>query len=125
MAAEPGVIVEDAEQNRIGPLAVGLQHPQGAMMKIQVPESVDVFTFVTADLPAFVAVLGHLGSRTVDWPSAWTLEQAVVLHAAQQRDVGRHGTRFRLLLHHHCQVVKMQLVAPTGMLPVLLGQQLH
>ena len=34
--------------NRIDPLAVGLEHAQRAVMKIQVPEAVDVFVFVAA-----------------------------------------------------------------------------
>ena len=93
-------------------------------MKVQMPESVDVFAFVTADLAGFIAVLGGLCPRTVDRPAALTLEEPVALHPAQQRDVGRQGTGLGLLLHHHRQVVKMELVTPTGMLPVLLAQQL-
>src|SRR5208283_2656446 len=124
MATEPRVVIEDAQQDRIGPLAVGPQHAQGAVMKVQMPESVDVFAFVTADLAGFIAVLGGLGPRTVDRPPALTLEEPVALHPAPQRDVGRQGSGLGLLLHHHRQVVKMELVTPTGMLPVLLGQPL-
>ena len=92
-------------------------------MKIQMPEAVDVFALVTADLPGFIAPLGRLRSRTVDRPPARPLEQAVAFHIAQQRNIGRHRAGLRLLLDQHRQVVEMKLVTPTGMLPVLLGQQ--
>ena len=123
MTAEPGAVIEDPQQNRIYPLAVGPQHAQGAVMKIQMPESIDIFAFVAADLPGFVAPLGCSRSGTVDRPAARTLEQPVTFHVTQEGDVGRHGTGLGLLFRHHGQVVEMKLVTPTGVLPVLLGQQ--
>src|SRR6266566_426347 len=123
MATESRVVIEDAEQNRMHPLAVGRQHAQGTVMKIQMPESVNIFALVTADLPGFIAMLSRLSARTVDWPAARTFEQPVALHIAQERDVGRHGAGLGLLFHQHRQVVGMELVTPTGMLPVLLAQQ--
>ena len=123
VAAKPGVVVEDAEQNGIGPLAVGPQHAQGAVMKIQMPESVDVFALETADLPGLVATLGCLRSRTVNRSAAGALEQPVTFHIAPKRGVRRDGAGLRLLFHQHRQVVKMKLVTPTGMLPALLDQQ--
>ena len=50
MADRAGVIIEDAQQSRIDPLALSSKHAQGAVMKIQVPEPVDILAFVTADL---------------------------------------------------------------------------
>ena len=123
MGDEPGVVIQDAQQNRIDPLTVGLEHAQRAVMKIQVPQSVDVFVFVAAHLPSFVTVLGGPGTRTVNWSPARALEQPLALHAAHQRGIARHGTGLRLLFDYHPQVVKVQLVTPTGMLPILKGQQ--
>ena len=123
MATESRVVIQDAEQYRIHPLAVGEQHAQGAMMKIQMPKSVNVFALVTADLPGFIAKLSRLSAGTVARPPASTLEQPVALHITPQRGVRRHGAGLGLLFHQHGQVVTVELVTPTGVLPVLLGQQ--
>src|SRR5208337_64273 len=116
---EPGAVIENPQQDRIHPLAVGPQHAQGAVMKIQMPESIDIFALVTADLPVLIAPLGRLGSRTVNRPPPRTFAQPVAFHVAPQRSVGRHGTGLRLLFHQCRHVVKMKLIAPTGMLPPL------
>src|SRR5467141_1427720 len=121
MATEPGTVIEDAEQNRIDPLAIGLEHAQGAVMKIQMPQSVDILAFVTADLAGLITMLGHLSARTVRRPTASSLEQPVAFHVAQQRDIGRHGAGLRLLLDQHRQIVGVKLITPTGMLAMLQG----
>ena len=38
------------------------QHPQRAVMEVQVPERVDILAFVAADLACFEALLGGLGA---------------------------------------------------------------
>jgi hypothetical protein len=76
-------------------------------MKIQMPESIDIFALVAANLPGFKATLGCLRSRTVNRPPARTLEQPMTFHVTQEGDVGGHGTGLRLLFHHHGQVVEM------------------
>jgi hypothetical protein len=93
-------------------------------MKIQVPQPVDILAFVTAHFPGLVTVFSRLSARTVYRPPPRSLEQAVALHPAQQRHIGRHRSHWRLLLRHDREVVKMQLITPTGVLPVLLDQQL-
>ena len=124
MATESRVVIEDAEHNRIRPLAVGLQHAQRAVMKIQMPQAIDIFALVAANLPGLVAMLGRLGSRTVNRTQASPLEEPMTFHITPERGVGRHGPSLGLLFHQDGQVVGMQLVAPTGMLPMLLGDQL-
>src|SRR5208283_5406242 len=124
MATEPRVIVENAQQDRIRPATVAKQYPEGTMMEIQVPEPVDILALITAYFPGLVTMLGDLGARTVDRSAARPLEQAVAFHPAQQGNVGRQRAGLGLLLDHDRQVVEMKLVTPTGMLLVLLGQQL-
>jgi len=91
-------------------------------MKVQVPEPVDILGLVTAHFPDLITVLGGLSSRTVDRPTASPLEQSVTFHPTQQRNIARHRSNLWLRFGHNHQVVKMQLVTPTGVLPVLLGQ---
>ena len=91
MAAEPGMVVEYPQQNGIHPLAVDSGHTQGAVMEIQMPEPVDIFVFIAADLPRFITALGDLGSRTVGRAAPGPLEQPVVFHITQDRDIRRLG----------------------------------
>src|SRR5207249_11230904 len=85
MTTEPGVVIENAEQNRIDPAAVGLKDAQGAVMKIQMPKSVDIFALVTADLAGLITMPGHLSARTVNRPAASALEERVAFHITDQR----------------------------------------
>jgi hypothetical protein len=57
MAAEPAVIVQTAKEPRVDPLAVVQEDPQRAVVKIQVPQGVDILALVAADLAA--ASIGH------------------------------------------------------------------
>ena len=93
-------------------------------MKIQMPEAVDVFALVTSNFTGLITPLGRLRSQTVSRPAARPLEQAVTFHIAPERGVRRHGASLGLLFHQGGHVVKMKLIAPTGMLPALLDQQL-
>ena len=124
MASQAAMIIEDAQQDRIGPATVVQQDRQRAVMKVQVPEAVDIFVFVTAHLAALEAVLGRLGARAVDRATAWAFAQAVGFHKAQDRGIRRLGPQVGLLLHQHQQVVGVELIAPVGMLPILGGQRL-
>ena len=68
-------------------------------------------------------MLSGLRSRAVDRAAARPLEQPVAFHIAHHRDVGGHRPGPGLFFGDHLEVVVMKLVAPTGMLPVLDGQQ--
>ena len=74
MTAEPGVVIQDGEQDRINPAAVGQEHAQGAVMEIQMPEAVDIFALIAADFPGLIAVLGRLSSWAMDGSTARALE---------------------------------------------------
>jgi hypothetical protein len=122
MAAEPRVVIENAQQDGISPATLVQQHPERAMMKIQMPEPVDILAFITAYFAGLVTVLGGLSARTVDRPPPRPLKQAVTFHPAQQRNIGGQRASLRFLLDQHREVVEMELVTPTGMSAVLLGQ---
>ena len=122
MAAKPGVVVQHAQQQRISPLAALQEDAQRPVMEVQVPEAVDIGVFVAAHLAALEAMLGGLGAGAIDRAAAPALEQALGLHEAQHRGIGRGRTQFGLLLRQHGQVVGVKLVAPIGVLPVLENQ---
>ena len=56
MAAQARMIIEDAQQERVSPLAVGQEHPQRAVVKVQMPEPVDILALVAANLAGLEAV---------------------------------------------------------------------
>lgn len=92
MAAEPAVIVQAAKEQRVGPLAVVQEDPQRAVMKIQVPQGVDILALVAADLAALEARFGNLGARTAGRTPARTLQQAMSFHEPQDRGIAGLGT---------------------------------
>src|ERR1700751_1344399 len=87
------------------------------------PQSINILTLIAADLPSLDAMLGGLGAGTVYRPTAWALDQAVNLHEAHNRGIGRSGARSRFLFDSHGQVVSVQLVAPVRMLAILGSEQ--
>ena len=124
MATKPGMIIEQGQQNGISPVAIVQEHTRRAVMKIQMPQRVDVVTFITAHLAALEALLGGLRPGTVRGTPALPLEKAAGFHVAPDRSIGRFGPPLGLLFDEHGEVVGMQLIAPTGMLAMLSGQQL-
>ncbi len=50
-----GAVVEDGEQDRPDPLAVGVEDLARSMMKVQVPEPTDILRLVASHLPRGVA----------------------------------------------------------------------
>ena len=122
MAAESRVIIQRAQEQGISPAAIGQEHPERAVMKIQVPEGVAIFALVAADLPALEAVLGDLRAGAVDGSAACPLEEAVGFHEAEDGSIGRLNAQGGLLLGQHGQVIGVELVAPVRVLAVLEGQ---
>jgi hypothetical protein len=66
-------------------------------MKIQMPQSIDILAFVTADLPSLDAMLGGLGAGTVHRTTARALDQTLNFHKAQHREIGRSNAEGRFL----------------------------
>jgi hypothetical protein len=68
-------------------------------------------------------MLGGLGAGTMYRTTAGALDQALNFHEAHNRGIGRSGANSRFLFDQDGQVVSVQLVAPIGMLPILVNQQ--
>jgi len=77
VAAQPRVVVEDAQGQRTLPLAAGGEHLERAVVEIEVPQGTDVLRFVAADLTLFATLLraaspgwpwdAGFGLRTMPW----------------------------------------------------------
>lgn len=119
MATEPGTVVQLGEQQGIRPGAVGEQHAQGAVMKVQMPEGIDVFAFITADLALLKPDLGLLRARAVGRTAAALFAQPLGFHVAEHHRIGGHRSQRGLPLGLHRQIVDMQLVTPTRVLAIL------
>jgi hypothetical protein len=59
------MVVEDPQKKRVRPPGVGAKHAQRAVVKVKMPEGIDILALVTADLAALEAVLGLTGPGTV------------------------------------------------------------
>src|SRR5258707_9125849 len=124
MTAQAGMIIDDPQHQWVNPTAFIEQDAKRTVMKIQMPQSIDILALIAADLPSLDAMPGSLGAGTVYRTTAWALDQAVNFHEAHNRGIGRNCcARSRLLFDCHCQVVSVQLVAPVGMLAILGSQQ--
>ncbi len=120
VAAQSRTIVQGAQEQGIRPLAVLQQDPQGTVVEVQVPQPVDVFGLEAAHFPVFKTPLRHLRSRTMRRSATRPLKEAVGLHEARNAGVGRAPAKRWLLLRRRGQIVRVQLVAPTRMLPELV-----
>ena len=89
------------------------------MMKIQMPEGVDIFAFIGADLPVLEPLLGPLRAGAVGRAAAGVLEETAAFHVPEHDRIGRHRAQGGLLFHDHGQIIGVQLVTPTGMLVIL------
>src|ERR1700741_3146550 len=94
-------------------------------MKIQVPQSINILALITADLPSLDAMLSELGAGTIDRAATWALDQALNFHETHNRGIGRSSAKGRFLLDQHGQVVRVQLVAPVGMLQLAVHAPSH
>ena len=124
VATQPAAIIQDPEQERHGPPAIGKEHTPRGVMKIQMPERVDIVALIAANLPGFKALLGDSRSRTVNRTPPGTFEEALTLEEAPQGPVGGHRPQKRILLYEHGEVVGVKLIAPTRMLMKLEEQWL-
>ena len=119
VAAEAGVVVEEAEQDGRLPLAGGGQHPALAVMHIGVPQSVTARDLVAQHLARFDrASLGLARHGSAPAPA----HQPQRAHHPGQRRVRRHRPQRRVGIDTHLQVVVVQLRRPRRMVAVLLAQ---
>src|SRR5271165_2315388 len=123
MAAQAGMIINDPEHQRVNPTAFIEQDTQRTVMKIQMPQSIDILALIAADLPGLDAMLGGPGAGTVNRSTARAPDLALISHEADYGGIGRRGAKGRFLFDEHYQVVGVQLVAPVRMLTILGRQQ--
>src|ERR1700686_1834078 len=97
MTAQAGMIIDDPQHQWVNPMAFLGQDAQRTVMKIQMPQSIDILTLVTADLPSLNAMLGGLGAGTVYRTTARALDQALNFHEPQNRGIGSRGAEGRFL----------------------------
>ena len=62
-------------------------------------------------------------SDLVNRSAAGAFEESMAFHVAPERGIGGHRPGLGLVLDQNSQIVGVQLVTPTGMLPMLLGDQ--
>ena len=119
------MIIEDAQQEGDAPLARGPEHAPRAVVKIQMPEPVDIRILEGANLAGLEPGLSPLSPRTIQGTAPGTFDEAVALHEAHDRGIRGLGAQGEIGGDPGRQIVGVQLVAPTGMLAVLLGQLPH
>jgi len=122
MTHEPRAVVDDAEQQRMHPLALCGQNLQRAVMEIEVPEPIHVLGLETAHFPALELLLRFLNTWAAF--SSTLFSEAMTFHESTYARVGRHWAKGRVLFDKHCEIFVVQLIAPTGVLFVLSGQRL-
>ena len=81
-------------------------------MEVQVPQTQDIIGLVTADLTAFQASLGLFRPRGVPFGRALAV-QALGLHIAPDRGIGRQGLQGGPFRRQGHQVVVVQLYGPS------------
>ena len=87
VAAEPRVVVEDAQGDRAEPLAAGGEHLERTVVEIEMPERADVGGFVAADLTGLAPDLGTFFSGAHFWVRPGPGHPAVRLHVASYRGI--------------------------------------
>jgi len=88
MADQPGVIVDKAQEQRRGPSAVGHQYLTGTVMEVGVPETLNIFRFITAHLQSLQSCFGLAATGSISSGRAFAVI-ATRLHVTADRAVGR------------------------------------
>ena len=91
-------------------------------MEIQVPESTHVLGLETAHFSALELLLRFLNTWAAF--SSTLFSEAMTFHESTYARVGSHWAKGRVLFDKHCEIFVVQLIAPTGVLPVLSDQRL-
>ncbi len=112
VAGEPRAIIDNAEQNGRCPLAPLGEHLARAMVAVPMPQTIHILGLVAADLAIGNADLGTLGPVSAARRQTPALVEAVRLHEAAQRRVGRHRLQVGLRLAERDEVVMVKLDAP-------------
>ena len=109
MAAEPRVIVHDAEQHGLLPLAARQHDAAPGDMEVEVPERMHVRDLERPPLARHEAFFELVA------PGSAALAQTVMLHVTANRGVAGQLAKRRILPPNHQQIVVDEAVAPTRM----------
>ena len=124
MTDQPRVIVDKAQQQRRDPGACSRQYLTRTMMEIGVPQTLNIFRFITAHLQSLQSCFGLAATRGIPFGNAFAVI-ASCLHVTAHGAVGRHRLQRRFLLCRREQIVVVQLHAPARMGPILHRQGLY
>ena len=119
VAAEPRVVIEDAQGDRAQPLSAGGEHLERTVVEIEVPETSDVGGFVAADLARLAPDLGTFFSGALFRVRPGPGHPAVRLHVAPHRGIRVQRPERGLGLDQRGEVVVVELVAPVRVVVVL------
>ena len=122
MAGQTRTVIEDAEQQRRPPFALGRQHLARAVMEIPVPQAVDVLGLVAAHLARLQSGLRRQRAGRLPGTPRPVLDQVVGAQEAAHRRIGRRGPELGALRDQGDQVVVVKLGAP-ALVRGILGKQ--
>ena len=120
MAAEPRMIVEEAQQDRRLPFAGRRQHPAPAMVEVRMPERVAALDLVAQHLAGLDP---RRGLGFVEAPPAPLAHQPQRLHDPGHGGVGGQPAESRIRVDERPQIVVVQPHRPRRMSQVLIAQR--
>src|SRR5437867_9119925 len=96
MAGQAGTIVEDSQKQRRDQFAFWSQDLAGTVMKVQMPQAVDVLRLVAAHLARFEPFFGPAKTWRVLAVRKGLPHEAVALHVAQDGRIRRYREAARI-----------------------------
>jgi hypothetical protein len=124
MAHEARVVVQETDEQRSLPAALGAQHLLRAVVEVGVPETVCVRDLVAAHLEIASAARFIVRLAAVARPHSSLALEAGGLHEAAHRVVGGHGAELSGPGDAGEEIVVVELDRPAGVLVVLLAHEL-
>ena len=112
VTAESGAVIEDAQQMGLCPLPVPTEDGARALVKVEVPETVDVGDLERAPL-AYLEGLFRVARSLLPCP-----EETSLTHVPSHRRVARKRGEARVLSSERAEIVVVELNRPSRMLAV-------
>lgn len=107
VADEARAVIEDRQQHRAYPLPVDGENLQGAVMKVQVPESTHILGLEAARLAGLSALLGQALALPLTGRHPPAPPPTVRHHVAPQARIGRQRPPSGLLGNENREIVKV------------------
>src|SRR5262249_29739494 len=119
VTAKSRMVIENAQRNRVQPLAAGSKHLEGPMVEIEMPQRPDVVSLIAADLSRLASLFRErfAGAPLGHWPGL--AHPAVSQHVSPYRGITAQPAEGRFGLHERGEVVVVQLVTPVRVIAVL------